>query len=134
MDDDPIREHLARIEAKIEAALAFKGRYVLTGAKTICAALGVSPRTLYRWRLDVENPLRCAHLGHGLATTPTLIDEWVRHKWELEEKRRQSRPKTRQYDRFKQKIVARVGVPEDEGEGSNVSPPDFPLDSVPDTL
>lgn len=130
MDDERLRAMLERIEDKLNAALEYRGRSLLHPAKMIAKALGISVRTLHRWRNDIENPLLCVHIGSGLATTPSMIDAWVERRYELEQRRERSLPRTRQYDRIKEKIAARVPLEDDEGEGSDVASRDFPIDSA----
>ena len=91
MDEEPLRAHLKRLEAKLDAvtALLCEGgfpRHLLFPASQIAKVCGVSRRTIRRWATDPEHPLTCVHLGHGLATTPSLIDAWLRERWQEERK------------------------------------------------
>jgi len=91
MDDEPIRTHLKRIEARLEvlAVLLHRGvtpRYLIWPAKEIARVCGVHDRTVRRWAKDPEHPLKVIHLGHGLTTTLGLLDQWVIERWEEEGK------------------------------------------------
>lgn len=83
-DDEPIRAHLARLEAKIDA-LREGGKQTMTHTRrwpgllircqTIADYCGVSQRTIRRWRQFHKFPM--FHLPDGrLATSKPLVDQW----------------------------------------------------------
>lgn len=83
LDDEPIRAHLARLEAKIDS-LAARGvtmRHVIFQMREIARVCGVSERSVWRWIHHPVHPLRIVHLGRlGCATTLHCIDEFIERK------------------------------------------------------
>ena len=128
MDDERLRASLQRIEAKLDAVMALlcEGgfpRHLLFPAATIAKVLGVHRRTVRKWATDPRHPLKVVHIGPGMATTPSLIDEWVREKWDYEQHAprvgklwgRSRRPKGERWR-------VRVGEPTGEGEEEASAP------------
>jgi hypothetical protein len=79
-------ERLTRIEAQLEAlmTLLLEGgahRELIYPAASIAKALGCHTRTVAKWSKHPTHPLPTIHMGHGLATTRSLISTWVLERW-----------------------------------------------------